>query len=367
MKKFILLFLAVCLSLPLFAQRMGRGRINIPNLKGYTTLKCDLHLHTMFSDGVVWPTERVDEAYREGIDVICISDHLHRRANLQEIEKLANISLGNIPQSIPYDLAREYAKERGIMLIRGGEITRSAPHGHHNVLFISNEEELTGTGEVKPDPMVLFRAAKAQDAFFFWNHPGSKWWPEHTVLYEQGMMNGVEVVNGSTYYPEAHQWCLDKKLTFMGNTDAHTPIPYTPGKHRAMTLVFAQSVTQEGVREALDKRRTAIYWKDFIIGEEVYLKELFETALEWTVRKNETSVSIMVTNKSDLTFRLKKTEGAPLGYFRNATIEPFVIEPNSVLAIPVMLPEGVTGGDVSFIVENFLVEPSKGMKYTIKI
>ena len=41
---------------------------DLPTLPGYITLKGDFHIHTVFSDGEVWPTFRVDEAAREGID-----------------------------------------------------------------------------------------------------------------------------------------------------------------------------------------------------------------------------------------------------------------------------------------------------------
>ncbi|NSW95228.1 MAG: histidinol-phosphatase, partial [Bacteroidales bacterium] len=39
-----------------------RKTVNLPDLPGYVTLKCDFHLHTVFSDGNVWPTIRVGEA-----------------------------------------------------------------------------------------------------------------------------------------------------------------------------------------------------------------------------------------------------------------------------------------------------------------
>ena len=36
-----------------------RTEISIPGFDGYETLKCDFHIHTVFSDGSVWPTVRV--------------------------------------------------------------------------------------------------------------------------------------------------------------------------------------------------------------------------------------------------------------------------------------------------------------------
>ena len=181
MKKIISLFLAICLALPLFSQ--GKGKIDIPNLKGYVTLKCDFHIHTVFSDGNVWPTVRIDEAYREGLDVISITDHIEYRPHKDDMVNSHNRS---------YIIAQEAAKTRGIILIKGSEITRDMPPGHHNAIFLTNSDELD-----KPAYMDAFRAAKAQNAFIFWNHPGwlsqqpdtTLWWPEHTQLLQQGMMH----------------------------------------------------------------------------------------------------------------------------------------------------------------------------------
>jgi hypothetical protein len=321
-------------------------------------------MHTVFSDGAVWPTVRIDEAYRDGLDAISITDHLEYRPKKDDIGASHNRS---------YEIALSAAKARGIILVRGSEITRNMPPGHSNAIFLTNSDELD-----TPEYMDAYRAAKAQNAFIFWNHPGwlsqqpdtTMWWPEHTKLLEQGMMHGIEVVNGE-YYPEAHRWCLEKKLTMFGNTDVHAPVPPSvPGKHRTMTLVFARSATPEAIREALNERRTAVYFNEYIIGEEKYLKELFENALEWKVEKTDKEEVIRVTvqNNSDLTFHLKKTKSNPkVVYFRNTSIVPFTIAPNSAQSFTVRLLDGLKSGDVNFIVENFLVQPDTGMKYTITV
>ena len=51
-------------------------KIEFPNLPGLKTLVCDLHMHTVFSDGSVWPNIRVMEGNRDGLDVIATSEHL---------------------------------------------------------------------------------------------------------------------------------------------------------------------------------------------------------------------------------------------------------------------------------------------------
>ncbi len=62
-----------------------RREVKIPDISGYRTLKCDLHTHTVFSDGQVWPTVRVEEAWREGLDAIAITDHIEHKPHKQDV------------------------------------------------------------------------------------------------------------------------------------------------------------------------------------------------------------------------------------------------------------------------------------------
>jgi len=370
MKKIISLFLAVCVALPLFSQE--RGKIAIPDLKGYVTLKCDFHMHTIFSDGTVWPRIRIDEAYRDGLDAISITDHLEYPVCPQTIERLSGISLTNLSKNIAYEIVESFAKYKGIILIRGTEISQPMAPGHLNAIFLTDCDELAN----KSYYMDTFRAAKAQNAFIFWCHPGAQlfdtiiWYDAHTKLLEQGMMHGIEVVNDINYSPEAHRWALDKNLTMIGSTDVHDPMPpFAPGKYRTMTLVFARERTAEAIYEALMDRRTAIYYEGFIIGKEKYLKELFENAVEINVTKtDDITANITFNNKSDLSFHLKRLKSdAWWTNLRNTSLVPYTIKPQSVQTIQVKLNEGVTCGDVNFIVENCLVEPDKRMNYTVRI
>ncbi len=36
-----------------------RDPLPVPDIPGYKTLKADFHMHTVFSDGQVWPTMRL--------------------------------------------------------------------------------------------------------------------------------------------------------------------------------------------------------------------------------------------------------------------------------------------------------------------
>jgi len=56
-----------------------------------------------------------------------------------------------------------------------------------------------------------------------------------------------------------------------------------------------------------------------------------------------------------------------LVYFRNTSIEPFIIAPKSTNSFTVRMLDGIQSGDVNFRVENFLVQPNEGMNYTLKV
>jgi len=72
-------FIFFILSVAGFSQdhshALGR-RLQFPDIPGYKTMKCDLHQHTAFSDGSVWPDIRVMEALMDGLDAISLTEHL---------------------------------------------------------------------------------------------------------------------------------------------------------------------------------------------------------------------------------------------------------------------------------------------------
>ncbi len=341
-------------------EAQNRREIAIPDIDGYKTLKCDFHMHTVFSDGLVWPTVRIDEAYKEGLDAIAFTEHIEYRPHKADIVADHNRS---------FDLCEKYAANRDLLLIRGSEITRPMAPGQFNAIFLENSNALE-----QKEWRDAFKEAKKQGAFIFWNHPGwekqqpdtTLWFPEHTELLEMGCMDGIEVINGRLYTPEAMDWCEKYNLTMLGTSDIHQPIQvdydFAKGEHRPVTLVFAKERSLQGIREALDNRRTAIYWGDNLIGKEVYLKQLFEKSFKVEkVTVNEKNARIEVYNDSDVPFILKKhNHPAGINYFRD-----MVIKPHSHHVIVVTLEEGVKHGNVEFEVTNFWVARGKGMMYSL--
>ena len=345
------------------ASLQAQKKIVIPDIPGYKTLQCDFHIHSVFSDGTVWPTVRIDEAAAEGLDAISLTEHIEYRPHH---------TTGDITSTHDrsYDIAAPLAAQRNVLLIRGSEITRPMAPGHANALFLEDSDLLD-----KEDWRASYAEAKKQNAFIFWNHPSwqrqqpdeTLWWPEHTELLESGMLHGIEVVNGTDYSPEAHQWCIDKNLTMMGTTDVHGPIgsayDFAAGRHRTMTLVFARERTPEAIHEALDARRTVVYYGDVLIGSEDLLRRLVESSVEITdIEQAPRRFTVTLRNNSDLTFRLRATDHDPaIDYLRQREME---IGPRATATFVVRFPEG-THGSVNYEISNLWTAPGRSLSYSI--
>ena len=78
--KKILIFLSI---FPLWIYAQDQPFFVSP--EGQTIVSADLHIHTTFSDGSVWPNIRVSEALREGLDLISITDHLEYQPHHKDL------------------------------------------------------------------------------------------------------------------------------------------------------------------------------------------------------------------------------------------------------------------------------------------
>jgi len=343
-------------SLSLFSQADVRYEINLPDIRGYKTLKCDLHVHTVFSDGLVWPTVRVEEAWREGLDVIAVTDHIEYRPHEDDIAAGHNRS---------HEIAASIAKEKNLLVLRGAEITRDTPPGHFNAVFLADATPLDTEGFLD-----AVEAANKQRAFVFWNHPGwkgpefTRWLDVHKKIYENGWLHGIEVVNGNVYYPEAHQWCLEKGLAMLGNSDIHDPARRyrsMPKDHRTMTLVFAEDKSVEALKEALFGGRTAVWLEDRLIGREQYLNEMFRGAVhvDSPHYRNEESAWLHVKNDSDIDIRLRRVG--------NSGPHSITLAANAVTELKLGLDSPAKQMRLTYVVENFLIAPGKSLPVEIVV
>ncbi|MFC1607695.1 Sb-PDE family phosphodiesterase [Candidatus Latescibacterota bacterium] len=356
------------LSTTAFGQLNARRHIEIPDIPGYTTLKCDFHMHTVFSDGSVWPHIRVEEAWREGLDVIAIADHIEYQPKKKDVSTDLNRS---------YELAKPTADQLGIMLIRGTEITRGEPGGHHNAIFITDVTPLA-----VPDSVKSMQIAADQGAFIFWNHPGWKrpdrlgvWEPIQEKTYGMGLMHGVEVVNGRRYDPVAHGWCLEKKMTMLCNSDVHNPITFDydilNDEHRPMTLVFVKSTTEKELKKALINRRTALFYSGKLVGEEKYIKPIFDASVDVLnpeiILEGNRAVTLQIANSCDISFELK-ADGQVEGISKPGNI---TLPAHKTVRCTIRRTSPESSGTkklkLNYMVTNALVAPGEGLSVSLPV
>jgi hypothetical protein len=351
-----LAILSLVIALPAFSDEPVRKEIHFPNIPGCQTLVCDFHMHTVFSDGLVWPTVRVNEAWREGLDAMAITDHVEYQPHKADVPTQHNRS---------FELATGKAKEFGLLLTKAVEITRDTPPGHFNALFLSDAAALE-----TPDFLDAIRRANEQGAFVFWNHQAwqgeekGKWLDVHTTLYDNKLLHGMEVCNGESYYPNAHQWCLDKNLTMLGNSDIHDPDlrpASAPADHRTMTLVFVKEPTLDGLKEALREGRTAVWYKDQLIGRQQWLEPLFAAGVEFNPPHHRAGKNVLlkVANRLDCEIQLDRT--GPVG-------PPQITLPAcATILLRVTLPDPAQSAKLEYTAKNLLIAPGKGLPMTHEI
>lgn len=297
-----------------------RGIITIPDVNGYKVLKCDFHMHTVFSDGTVWPNIRLQEIWKEGLDAFSITDHIEGHPHSKEV-----ITDNNRP----HELIAGDAQKNNLILIKGAEITRLTPPGHFNALFAGDVSGYIADRSTNEKDWEALSKASDQGAFIFWNHPGWKlniegsyeWTDFADRLYKNKMLHGIEVFNGFGFHMKALDWCIDKGLTVMGSSDSHNLVNETYDTdqnyiHRTMTLVFAKDRSEASIREALEAGRTVAWASKYLAGKEEHLQNLFKACVDLTpghyseATKNGKFLNYYeITNRSDLYFELELREG----------------------------------------------------------
>ena len=311
-------------------------KIIFPDTAQYKTLVLDPHTHSVFSDGHVWPRIRVGEALRDGLDALAITEHLEYQPHLEDIP--------HPDRNRAYLDAPSAATGQSLLVVPGVELTRYAPAGHMNAIFIKDANTLF-QAPVPPEPFntreyerlanewpsqKAVEAANEQGAFVFWNHAywtrdfptGIAVMPEfHQKNAKAGLLHGIEVANGKDYSEQTFQMALDHNLTLIGVSDIHGLIDwdYEPhkGGHRPVTLVLAEEKTQESMKDALFDRRTVVWFKNRLMGRPQHLGPLLEASLslhDASYGKGEI-LNLSITNASDADFHLKNLSS--YGFYGN--------------------------------------------------
>ena len=339
-------------------QDYRRTEIILPQVGGYNCYKADLHTHTIYSDGEMTPREKVREAWYDGLDILAITDHLESRRYSQY---MLNARAPFNPDGKPYqyhhagsarlrpdgtdagittdlnatfDEAKEYVEKEGypITLIKGVEISRKPQtQGHFNALFVKDINALYDI-----DTKKTFRNVHKQGGLVIHNHPAyrrettdkSEWQEE---VYKEGLIDGVEIVNGLDFYPKMIRRCVEENLAMVAGTDSHRPTSgqfKDYGFFRTMTIILAKDKSEKSLRNALKERRTIAYSGGQLMGEEMWLAELLKASVSCqnigiSKKKGLEYHKFVLTNKSSLTYTLRwgKAAYCELGPFKSAVVE----------------------------------------------
>lgn len=344
-----------------------RNEIILPEVNGYVVLKSDLHTHTIYSDGNVTPEYRVQEAWTDGLDVIAITDHVEYRrwegqmvtflkGYMPEGTKGANTNLtgkaaderGILSDlNLPYRVAKASAANYGLTLIPGIEITRDPlTIGHYNALFIEDANTIYDA-----NPVQSIKNARKQGALIMQNHPG---WRRKNLevlefeqeVYDRNLIDGVEIMNGSEFYPSVVDRASKIGMFMAANTDIHstTAREYSNAGHmRNMTLILAKDNSLESVKEALMARRTLAYSYGTIAGEEHLVRDFFNACINYEVYfENGKQRKVRMSNPTSMTF------------FLNFGGNPVQIHPFTSRNVTVN-----NGKEVTFTVENLWIPGEK--------
>ena len=370
--------------------------MSFPDTKEYLTISTDLHTHSVFSDGHVWPNIRVAEAQKDDIDVLAITEHLEYQPHIMHIP--------HENRNAAYIEAKRSASGTDLIVINGSEITREMPPGHINAIFVKDANKLykfdqellpeakeliqeRAQGAELPEeqmqvienyalgnlypPLEALKEAKKQGAFVFWNHP--MWGSQasdgiarldemHKEFITKDLLHGIEIVNTGTYSEEAFNIALENNLALIGTSDVHDLIEWDydahNNEHRPITLVFAKKRNEASIKEALFDRRTVVVFKDRLIGRSEHLLPLLESIISISsngYRKGTQILKIEILNNSSANMVLEN-----LSEFNFADSDDLISIPkNGKVTLQVKTLEVLNNLDLKFRILNALTAPKQ--------
>ena len=377
--------------------KSGQDRsIEFPDTENYLTITSDLHTHSVFSDGHVWPNIRVAEAMKDKLDAIAITEHLEYQPHIRYIP--------NKNRNIAFLEAKKAAEETDLIVIAGSEITREMPPGHLNAVFIKDANTLFNIDEsLLPEarkimseavniedlsdeelevadqyalgnlysPFEALEEAKRQGAFIFWNHPMwgsqandgvSRLTEMHKQMIAKDLIHGIEVVNTEEYSEEALQIALDNNLAIIGTSDVHELIEWdydsSKNEHRPVTLILSEKRNRNSIKEALLDRRTIVFYKNKLIGKEENLVPLLDSILGFKSQgyRGDTSIlRVEISNNSSSDMTLKN-----LSAYNFSRSDDYIFIPkNETKTIMVKTLEVIKAIKLKFEVLNAITAPKK--------
>ena len=154
----------------------------------------------------------------------------------------------------------------------------------------------------------------------------------------------------------------------MGTSDVHNLIDwdYEPhsGGHRPVTLILSKARNEGSIKSALFSRRTVVWYKDLLIGEEKNVDMLVKACLEISSASYMYSSSVLkvkIKNNSDTKFTLKNKSG-----FTIANDDDYIeVPPQDTVTIEVNTLKRLPEIDLDLIVLNAITAPKENLSLTL--
>ncbi len=358
-------------------------RITFPKtLDGRSVLAVDLHTHSVFSDGSVWPDVRVEEAKRDGLFALAVSEHLEyqpKAADIPHPDRNRSFQVASDAAVVKPDATGVAA--RPLIVLNGSEITKLVIQpGHMNAVFITDANALLPKAALNPVDAAReqLKAANAQGGFTFWNHP---YWtsqtpngiatldPVHAQLIKDKLLHGIEVANGADISDEAFKIALDNNLTILGTSDVHGLIDWeydlAGGGHRTATLVLTAAETADGVKAALKGGQTVAIYNDNLAGKKENVEAVVRGSLRIDVDPaplpRTTVVPVSVINDSPIDYMLENMGRE--GFYDEAQV--FTVKAGSSFTLLVKDVPDPAKLNLTFKVLNTYVAPREHLQVTL--
>ena len=151
-------------------------------------------------------------------------------------------------------------------------------------------------------------------------------------------------------------------LALIGTSDVHNLIEWDyltkKGEHRPVTLIFAKERTTDSLREALFQRRTAIWFKEILIGKEANILPLLNSIIDIESTgyiKGTQILKVVLKNNSSALIQLKNLSAYT--FFDSTNL--INLPGNSEIIIRVKTIENLDKLELDFQVLNALIAPNK--------
>jgi hypothetical protein len=222
-------------------------------------LRCDLHVHTTYSDGRNSPAEMVIRGREVGLDVAVITDHNDYRGSVESMEERERLALNLI--TMPGEEVS--GPNWHILSINADAAIYDLAAEAFGLDSKEKREDWQRTGAWDYSALRwAIEATQAHGGHAYLAHP--YWVVERgfhlpTTMYDQvlseGILNGIELLGDVKYQNNARSlarymdFCAQgKDIPILGNSDTHGA-QHTYGAY--WTLVFARDPSPQGVLDAI--------------------------------------------------------------------------------------------------------------------